>query len=260
MSNQYITNSNIYQANAERDVFVILSRFNTTFIFDCIENALQAKNTNQFIIPNPNLVRSLEDTFISMMNDFPDDKANIMECREETYLEIINYLCSKFNLTFNDNQEIDLYTAAFHLYDFLVNGYLIKVSEFFSKFILQEKDNLYKSFNLDRFKKNSNINYGKKVFKDNTIPTILIQISYVIDQLMAFGFDFESIVNIVYSNNDIAKFITSIFTDNGDFFNFYKQDLMNPFIRPNIITNIRLIIQNQTISDDALVNNFIKEG
>lgn len=260
MSNQYITNSNIYQANAERDVFVILSRFNTAYIFDCIENALQSKNTNQFIMPSPNLVRSLEDTFIAMMNDFPDDKTNIMECREETYLEIINYLSSKFNLTFNDNQEIDLYTTAFHLYDFLVNGYLSKITEFFTKFILQEKDNLYKSLNLDRFKKNSNINYGKKIFKDSTMSIILIQISYVIDQLMAFDFDFEFIVNMIYDNNEIAKFINSIFNDNGDFFNYYKQDLMNPFIRPNIITNIRLIIQQQAIADNALVNNFIKEG
>lgn len=260
MSSPYITNSDIYQANAERDVFVILSKFNTEFIFDCIENALLSKQTSQLIIPMPNLVRSLEDNFIAMLNQFPDDKANIAECREETYLEIINYLCSKFDLTFNDNQEIDLYTAAYHLYDFLVNGYLYKLSDFFTKFILREKDNLYKSLNLDKFKKNTNINYGKKMFKDSTISTIIIQISYVIDQIMSFDFDFETIVSTIYNNNDIAKFILSIFNDNGQFFNFYKMDLANPYIRPTVITNIRLNIQNQTVTDDLAINNFIKEG
>lgn len=259
MSNQYINNSDIYQVNAERDIAVILSRFNTNFIYDCIENALLSKNTTQFIIPNPNLVRSLEDNFIIMQQNFPDDKENILKCREETYNEIINYLCSKFNLSFNDNDEIDLYSAAYYLYDFLVGTYLPKLIKFYSKYILQEKNNLYKAFNLDRFKKTSNINYGKKMFKDNITSTILIQISYIIDQLMAFDFDFETIVNIVSDDDDIARFINSLFYDNGYFYNFYKQDISNPYIKPNIITNIRLIIQNQSIVDDD-ISNFIKEG
>lgn len=259
MSNQYISNSDIYQVNAERDITVILSRFNTNYIYDCIDNALLAKNTAQFIIPNPNLVRSLEDNFIIMQQNFPDDKENILACREDTYNEIINYLCSKFNLSFNDNDEIDLYSAAYYLYEFLVSGYLTRLTEFYSKYILQEKNNLYKSFNLDKFKKTTNINYNKKLFKDNITSTILIQISYVIDQLLAFDFDMETIVNIVYDNNDIAKFITSIFYDNGYFYNFYKQDICNPYIKPIIITNIRLFIQNNSISD-KYISNFIKEG
>lgn len=259
MSNQYITNSDIYQANAERDIFVILSRFNSDFIFDCINNAIQSKNNTQFIVTNPNLIRSLEDNFNALMSQYPDDKANIQECREETYIEIIHYLCSRFNLKFYDNDNIDLYTAAYHLYDFLVGNYLYNLSTFYSNFILQEKNNLYKSFNLDKFKKNTNINYGKKLFKDNTISTILIQISYIIDQLMSFDFDFETIVNMVYRNNDIANFITSLFDDRGDFYTLYKQDLVNPFIRPNIITQIRLTIQEKSIAEDA-VFNFVKEG
>lgn len=259
MSNQYISNSDIYQVNAERDITVILSRFNTNYIYDCIENALLSKYTTQFIIPNPNLVRSLEDNFTIMKQDFPDDIDNILKCREETYSEIINYLCSKFNLSFNDNDTIDLYSAAYYLYDFLVSGYLSKLTIFFSKYILHEKNNLYKTFNLDRFKKTTNINYGKKLFKDSVTSTILIQISYIIEQLSAFDFDFESIVNIIYDNDDIAKFITSLFYDNGYFYNFYKQDISNPYIKPNIITNIRLFIQNSSIVDGD-ISNFIKEG
>ena len=50
MSNQYINNSDIYQVNAERDIAVILSRFNTNFIYDCIENALQTKLVSMLAI------------------------------------------------------------------------------------------------------------------------------------------------------------------------------------------------------------------
>lgn len=259
MSNPYISNSDIYQVNAERDITIILSKFNTNFIYDCIENALTAKNNAQFIIPNPNLVRSLEDNFIIMQQNFPDDRANILACRKETYNEIINYLCDKFNLSFSTNDEIDLYSAAYYLYDFLVSNYLQNLTLFFGKFILHEKNNLYKSLNLDRFKKSNNINYGKKLIKDPIISIILTQISYIIDQLMSFDFDFDSIVRIAYDNNNISNFIISQFNDNEYFYNFYKSDISNSFIRPNIITNIRLLIQNSAISEDAL-NTFIKEG
>lgn len=259
MSNPYISNSDIYQVNAERDITVILSKFNTNFIYDCIESALNAKHNAQFIIPNPNLVRSIEDNFTIMLQNFPDDKANILACREETYREIIHYLCGKFNLSFNDNDQVDLYSAAYYLYDFLVANYLQNLTSFFAKFIMREKNNLYKSLNLDRFKKSSNISYGKKLIKDSAISVILIQISYIIDQLMSFDFRFDSIVSTVYDDSNIAKFITTLFNDNDYFYNFYKNDICNVFIRPNIITNIRLIIQNSAISEDAL-NTFIKEG
>lgn len=259
MSNPYISNSDIYQVNAERDITVILSRFNTNFIYDCIESALSSKNNAQFIIPNPNLVRSIEDNFTIMLQNFPDDKANILECREETYREIISYLCGKFNLSFNYNDQVDLYSAAYYLYDFLVGNYLQNLTGFFGKFILHEKNNLYKALNLDRFKKSSNISYGKKLIKDPTISIILIQISYIIDQLMAFDFNFETIVKIAYDDNNIAKFINSLFSDNEYFYNFYKNDISNSYIRPNIITNIRLLIQNSAISENALAT-FIKEG
>lgn len=259
MSNPYISNSDIYQVNAERDVSVILSRFNTEYIYDCIESALQSKYNAQFIIPNPNLVRSLEDNFIIMQQDFPDDKANILECREETYREIIYYLCGKFNLTFNNNDQVDLYSAAYYLYDFLVSNYLINLINFFAKFILREKNNIYKSLNLDKFKKNSNISYGKKLIKDQNISTILIQTPYVLDQLMVYDFNFQNIVSIAYDNNDIAKFIISLFGDTGYFYEYYKLDINNSFMRPNLITNIRLTIQDSVISTDA-VNTFIKEN
>lgn len=259
MSNQYISNSDIYQVNAERDVTIILSKFNTNYIYDCIENALAAKNNAEFIIPNPNLVRSLEDNFIIMQQNFPDDRANILECREETYMEIIQYLCGKFNLSFTPNDKVDLYSAAYYLYDFLVGNYLNYLTLFFGKFILQEKNNLYKSLNLDRFKKNTNINYGKKIIKDPMISVIIVQISYIIDQLMSYDFSFDNIVKLVYDNNDIARFITTLFNDNEYFYNFYKNDISNLFIRPNIITMIRLFIQNSAISEDAQTT-FVKEG
>lgn len=259
MSNPYISNSDIYQVNAERDITVILSKFNTNFIYDCIDNALSSKYNAQFIIPNPNLVRSIEENFTIMLQNFPDDKANILACREETYLEIIHYLCGKFNLSFTDSDQVNLYSAAYYLYDFLVGNYLQNLTNFFAKFIMHEKNNLYKSLNLDRFKKSSNINYGKKLIKDSNTSIILIQISYIIDQLMAFDFDFNTIVSITYDNNNIAKFIIELFGDNEYFYNFYKNDICNAYIRPNIITNIRLLIQNSAVSEDAL-NMFIKEG
>ncbi len=258
MSNQFINNSDIYRVNAERDVSVILSRFNTEYIYDCINNALDAKINTQLITANPNLIRSLEDNFIVMQQQFPDDVQNILECREETYNEIIQYLCSKFNLRFNNNDTVDLYSAAYFLYEFTVSNYLQNLSLFYTKFILKEKNSLYKELNLDQFKKSTNINYNKKLFKDSISSTILINIGYIIDQLTTFDFDLETIINIVYDNNKVAYFLNSVFEDDGYFYNFFKSDIANNFIRPNIITSIRLNIQSAVINMEAMMDNSIK--
>lgn len=259
MSNQYITNSDIYQVNAERDIFVILSRFNTEYIYDCIDNALLAKNNMPLIASNPNLVRSIEDNFIIMQQQFPDDKDNIIECREETYNEIINYLCSRFNIRFTEDSDIDLYSAAYYLYDFLVSNYLNYLVSFYSKFILKEKNSIYKDFNLDQFKKNTNINYNKKLFKDSITTNILINISYVIDQLSTFDFDFNNIISTVYNDSNIAAFMNNTFEDADRFYRFYIQDLNNPMIRPNIITNIRLSIQNSVMNEEVMMHTILKQ-
>lgn len=247
MSNIYINNSDIYQVNAEREVSVILNRFNADYIYECINNALYAKNTTPFIMYNPNLVRSLEDNFNILLRDYPDDRANILENREELYNELIHYLCPKFNLSFNDNSEVDLYSAAYYLYDLLVGNYLKLLTKFYAKFILKEKNNLYKSLNLDKFKKTTNINYGKKIIKDNVISAILINTSYILDQISTFHFDFETIINTIYDDPNISNFITSIFYDEDCFYNFYINDIHNENIKSNIITEIRLIIQNELL-------------
>ena len=96
------------------------------------------------------------------------------------------------------------------------------------------------------------------MIKDNTISVILGQISYIIDQLMSFDFSFDEIVNTAYDGNNVAQFITTLFDDQNYFYNFYKTDITNAYIRPNIITNIRLLLQPNGISDDVL-NTFIKE-
>lgn len=259
MSNEYISNSDIYRVNAERDVSVILSRFNTQYIYDCIDNAIYLKNNAQFITTNPNLVRSLEDNFIVMKQQFPDDIDNIVECRDETYNEIIQYLCSKFNLRFNNNDDIDLYSAAYYLYEFTVSNYLQNITLFFGKFILKERNSLYKELNLEQFKKTTNINYNKKFFTDHIGPAILLNAGYIIDQLTAFDFDFETLVNTIYDSNNTAAFINYAFEDVGYFYNFFKQDIVNPAIRPNIITSIRLIIQGELVDRQITIDNTIKK-
>lgn len=258
MSNKYINNSDIYQVNAERDISVILNRFNSDYIFECIDNGLQSKNSSQFIINNPNLIRSIENNFNMLKTEYPDDIDNIMGTREDLYNEVINYICPKFNLSFNDNDNVDLYSAAYILYEFLVSNYLNYLTQFYARFIFKERNSLYKSLNLDKLKKSTNINYSKKVIKDPVISSILINTSYILDQLTAFNFDFETIINTVYDDYNTRSFITSIFYDKGTFYDFYKNDIHNEFIRPNIITNIRLAIQDEIMSYELMDKSFMR--
>ena len=52
--------------------------------------------------------------------------------------------------------------------------------------------------------------------------------------------------------------MNSIFEDEDRFYKFYVQDINNPMIRPNIITNIRLAIQNAVVNEDLMMNSILK--
>ena len=76
--------------------------------------------------------------------------------------------------------------------------------------------------------------------------------------MSAFDFDLETIIKVVYDDTNIAYFMNSIFEDEDRFYKFYVQDINNPMIRPNIITNIRLAIQNAVVNEDLMMNSILK--
>ena len=116
-----ISATELYEINNEYNVTDILAHFDSNYILSIIEDKLENISfaTSQI---EPNIVVSFENNFKNMNDRFPGDSQNIRNIREQVYRDIIRILTNKFNLQFNMSDEnIDLYTAAYYLYDFLIS-------------------------------------------------------------------------------------------------------------------------------------------
>lgn len=251
-----VLNFAAYNIYAEGEISYLLSHFNSEYIFDVINDNIEYNRTKFETGSNPNVVASFEENFKYLIKRFPSDKGNIDNVRIETYREIINLLCNRFNPQFNDTGDIEYYSAAYYLYDFLVANFNNYIVLFYSNFIFNEKNTIYDAMNLDVFKKNkdSSTLYGKKMYNDTKLAVINANLELIINNLKTFDFSFDDILSSIYIyDRTIPQFLSGLVAPYDDFYkNIYCTTISNPDQMPIFLTGIRLAIQRNYMIDNTI--------
>lgn len=247
------TNQIVSEANLSN----VLSHFNTELIFDMVEDNINNRfNNYQSVIPN--IISAYEANFKQLLLEYPMGQQEINEVREETYMEIIDMLCNRYNLTYNYEGQHDVYSSAFTLYQFLVSAFRNNIVAFFANFIYKEKNNLYESLQLAQFRKNKDSNsiYNKKIYKNPKLAVIVSKIDYVIDSICRFDIDFLTMLKYMTPDKNIIDFINTIVAPNIDFFKQFVVPTIQGVNRSMIVMDIRIAIQNQAqLNEVNIVDN-----
>lgn len=242
-----------YNIVTENELAAVLSHYSTEFVMSVLEDAKRKKYNEFPLVPLPNVAAAWEANFKVIMeqySDLPDSRAEIMRVRTMTYQEIIKTICEEFYLKFTDDDNVDLYTAAYNLYDFFVCNFSNHMVDTFSNYIYREKNNLYDAMGLADLKKNkdSGTIYGKKVFKDIKLAVIIANIDKVINYISVMDIDLDSIFALapdsVYSN-----YMSSIVSTEANFFKDFYVSIINSFLRADYLTAIRLQLQQYALND-----------
>lgn len=255
----FIANNNTYNICTENEISVILSHFNPQYMFDVIrENISQRFRYNQLGMPN--IVASFENYFkqLKVIYTGVEQLKEIEETRINTYMEIISILSNEFNFTFNQEEIQDYYSAAYYLYSFLVSDFSFNLVSFFSNFIIRERNSIYESFRLNDLKKNKDNStiYNKKIYKNPKLAIINANLDYVIDNVCVLDISLYDILNNIYNDKNICKFLDTSIMMNQDFFKtVYVPIVQSDLLKPMILTDIRLNIQSQSISEDINILN-----
>lgn len=242
-----ISATELYEINNEYNVTDILAHFDSSYILNIIEDKLENISfaTSQI---EPNIVVSFENNFKNMNDRFPGDSQNIRNIREQVYRDIIRILTNKFNLQFNMSDEnIDLYTAAYYLYDFLMSHRNNIMVNFFTAFIINNKESLCTTLNIEEFRKgkDSAAAYSKRVYQDNKFAIISANMPAIINYISTLDVTLLNIFQSTYKDIKLVQFLDNAFADKGNFFKDYYCSILNkPEELPIIITNIRLALQS----------------
>ena len=245
-----------HELGTENELAIILSHYNSNFVYDIVHDQIERNKANNISIATPpNVVAAWEQNFKAIMDQYgAEGSVKIQEVRQETYNEIIEIICNAFNLNFSI-ADIDIYSAAYNLYDFFVCNLQKNVTQFFAKYIYKERTSIYESMGLSEMKKNkdSSTIYGKRMYKDIKLAVINANITKILYNICnGMEFDFSSIINTVIDDKNMSRYILNIVSDKGNFF----QQTMVTMVNMNLaeyITGIRLSIQELAISHDQII-------
>lgn len=227
----FISNNITYNIRTDAEASAILSHFSDEYIIDMVRENLLARTRVYHELPLPNLVNVLEYNFKNIANGYsdPNELRELDERRTRCYKQILDILCQSHNLELNTSNGIDYFSAAYYLYDFLVSNFKQYIVQFFTNYIDKEKNNIYSSFALSELKKSkdSATIYGKKMYKNQKLAIINANLDYVINNICVQDIPFYTIINNIYFDKNISKYITDVFIPTQDFFKtVYSQYLV----------------------------------
>ena len=244
----FIAANSMYNIESEREISDALAQFSPEFVMDTIKFKIQDRFIN-YQASNPNLPSAWEQYFKQLMNNYPSHQQELADVRVQTYQEILQIIAEHGNFNVMWDNINDIYSTAFYAYDFFIanfNNYLVS---FFTNFIIREKNGIYESLHLAERKrsKDSSTIYNKKFEGNVKLAIINANLDYVIDNITNFDIGFQTILENIYGNNEITKLLVNTFLPVTDFYQDNYVPVIMSNLRPIIITNIRMAIQ-QTMS------------
>lgn len=232
-------NNHIFNIVSENQIATILSHFNSDYIMSSIIEKINTRNF--YSMNNPNVVYSYELNFQQIKSFYPNDIQNIDSVRLQTYQEIIDIICRHHNLSFTIDTQVDYYSAAYYLYDFLVSNFLNYIVSFFVKYLVAEKSRLY-DYIVSRGTERD-MGYSRKIYKDNKIATISSNLDIALDYIKGLDIPLHVIISSLYPT-EIANFLNQIIGPVGDFYkDIYVATFNDALMMPEIVTGIRLELQ-----------------
>lgn len=258
----FISNSNTYNIITETELAEILSHYNSEFVLSVVEEAMKRRFIEYPYTPIPNVVAAWETNFKLIMNkyrDLPEAKTEIPRVRSETYQEIIDFICKQFDLSFTEDQNVDLYSAANLMYEFFVCKFLPYMTDFFARYIYTERNSLYEELHLSDYKKNkdSSTIYGKKIYKDVRMAVVNANVGYIVEQMKGFDISLSEIFALALPTQ-VANNLDSLILSNSDFYHNYYVSLLNTDMKGPILSEITLKLRQISGSDDVQID-FVEE-
>ena len=229
-----------YDISNEYNITELLEHFDSNYIFDIINDKIGTIDYSS-VLEEPNVVTSFEDTFKVMNENYPGESQNIRQVRLQVYTDIISILCKKFNLYFNEEDEyIDRFSLAYYLYDFLVCNRNKHLINFFTSFIINNKDSLCAFLNADEYHKgkDSAAAYSKRIYDDQKYGLISANMLKVIKYIATIDISLVNIFQSIYSSPEPLTFLTNAVADRG---NFFRDIYCKVFDQPDVVPVIILI-------------------
>lgn len=244
-------NNDAYELSSERELSEILGNFSSDYIYDVVDNYIDRRY--EFAVNSkPNIVNVFKVNFDNLRSQYTMDIENINNIERDTYINIIHKVCDNCGVSFNNDTEDNLYLLALTLYDFLVCKFNNHMVDFLIKFILNEKDSIYSTLELEDFKKSkdSATIYNKKIIGDMKLAIINSNLPKVLNYIASIDINMNTLLESAYQPQ-IAYLISSNFEEvNNIYSDFMNTIINNDILFPDYITDLKIKFQGVNINEN----------
>ena len=241
--------------NTDNMLSAILGNFDTNYIVDIVRDSINMR-FRPFNTGMPGVI-AFEQNFNQIINNLEDysQKQRTMEVRERTYQEIINVICQYYNLTYNPDDNINTYSVAYYLYDLLVSNFSATIINFFTNYIVRNQDALFEQ--LAATKESLN-NYSKKIYSNSHLSFIHSNLSKVMDNIGDLDITMSDLIRYGSDDQTSQSLLGSTIIENNNIFrDHFVSFLKNYSSRSELITCVKLALQQYATADMAVINNAI---
>lgn len=252
-----MSTNNEMLANANSDIALgtILANFDAGYILDIVRDSIN-RRFRPYSTGMPGLA-SIDINFKNLLEGTDDSsqKQQILATRSRTYNDIINILCQYYNLTYTPGEDTDDYAVAYFLYDILVSNFTSTIINFFTRFILENKDNIYAAASAEsKITKDDTSSYSKKIYNDPKMGYIHTNIAQIMDNISVSDITMEQIVHYGYGDPNAEMLLGNCIIENSHLFaEHFTPFLQNPSTRADLITNVRLALQKYSTADMSII-------
>ena len=250
-----INNQMLANGNTDNALATILANFDTGYVLDVVRDSIN-RRFRPYSTAMPGL-NSFELNFKNLLEGTDDSmqKQQIIATRAKTYNDIINILCQYYNLTYTPNEDTDDYAVAYFLYDILVANFTSTIINFFTRFIIENKDNIYAAASAEsKITKDDTSSYSKKIYNDPKMGYIHTNIAQIMDNISVSDITLWQIVHFGYGDPNAEMLLGNCVNENSHLFmDHFTPILQNPSTRADLITNVRLALQKYSSADMSII-------
>lgn len=251
----FLTNNKEYEVQANNQLSSILGYFDIDYTLSIVEDTLNEMYNRFDLASRPNIVSGFEDIFKYKLAGYKEiwdtfEKNNFYQTRSDIYTAIIRLICARYNLNFNNDQELDenqLYSLTYYMYDLFVSRFDYYLVSFFARMINNEKDELYERFHLDELKKNKDTStlYSKMVFNNNDkLSIISANLPMIISGLSYLDIPDRKVLTYIYPDNpDAVNMLEMFITPQISYFTMFSSLLNVEQLKYDILIQVRLKLQ-----------------
>lgn len=240
-----------YVTHQEGEALKIIPKLDEESIIDITKNGIINRYDFNILVPNNNLPLLLEQTYKQGEVLYPESVEELEAQKNRLLSLILDTISQECEVQIEIPENASLYSYTYYIYDFLVSNFKQYLINFFTNYIVKEKNSIYQNMNLSMYKKekNTSTKYGKTLYTNPKMAIITSYLHLVIQNLTAYDISLETILYNVYSNSSIiTSILESVFPINDFYQTQYVSLITNPYISQSIISNIRFALHNISIN------------